>query len=127
PDTATMFLVGDNYNFPIEGKYYNFDEKGALQRSAWKGSQYSDGSGVFVEEGLQEINGKIYYFTSYTPQTNKIRLVDEDITLYFSKEGALERATSYNGYPLNKVTNISFKGKTLIFEKDGSLRKNLSL
>ncbi|MED2983183.1 cell wall-binding protein, partial [Bacillus thuringiensis] len=123
PDTATMFLVGDNYNFPIDGKYYNFDEKGALQRSAWKGPQYSDGSGEFVKEGLREINGKIYYFEGYTPKTHKLRLGDQDITLHFSEKGVLERATGYYGEPLDDVVNVSFKGKTLIFEKDGSLRK----
>ncbi|WIG34044.1 N-acetylmuramoyl-L-alanine amidase family protein [Bacillus toyonensis] len=112
---------------PIEGKFYHFNDADALQRSAWKrdeanGLLYSDASGEFIKEGLREIDGKIYYFKSYGANTKEIRLEDKDIILHFSDKGVLERASKLNGEASHGL--VGFDGKTLVFEKDGSIRKN---
>ncbi|MBJ8056229.1 cell wall-binding protein, partial [Bacillus cereus] len=62
----------------IDGKYYNFNDDGSLQRSNWKGDTYSDASGVIIKEGLKDIDGKIYYFQNYNVNKKEIRLEDQN-------------------------------------------------
>ncbi|PEB50322.1 cell wall-binding protein [Bacillus pseudomycoides] len=108
----------------IDGKWYNFNEDGVLQKSAWNGLEYSDASGAFIEEGLKEIDNKIYYFKDYKATTNELRLEDQNIILHFSDKGVLEKASRLNGEALNSVNHVTLDEKTLVFEKDGSIRKN---
>ncbi|MEH7455926.1 cell wall-binding protein [Bacillus sp. JJ1127] len=115
---------GSNGNHKVDGKNYHFDDKGALQRSAWSDQSYSDESGVFIKEGLREIDGKIYYFQDYNANKNELRLEDQGVILHFSDKGVLERATDLNGKALGIQKYVSLSGKTLVFEKDGSIRKN---
>ncbi|MGG0233719.1 N-acetylmuramoyl-L-alanine amidase family protein [Bacillus tropicus] len=128
PHDSLMFKGGQS-NIPIDNKYYHFDEEGALQRSAWKDQgdgfyAYSDDSGVFVKEGLREIDGKIYYFQNSKVNTNEIRLEDQNIILHFSDKGVLEKASKLNGEALSSITHVTFNAKKLVFEKDGSIRKS---
>ncbi|MDP7980311.1 N-acetylmuramoyl-L-alanine amidase family protein [Bacillus sp. WLY-B-L8] len=123
-------LNGHSWDTPIDNKFYNFDDNGVLQRSAWTShsegySAYSDASGAFVEKGLREIDGKIYYFESRAGSTNrKVRLEDQNIILHFSGDkGALEKVSRLDGESIDDVTTASFEGKMLFFEKDGSPRK----
>ncbi|PQZ39585.1 cell wall-binding protein, partial [Bacillus sp. MYb209] len=109
----------------IDGKYYNFNDDGSLQRSTWKGDTYSDADGVVIKEGLKDIDGKTYYFQNYNVNKKEIRLEDQNITLHFSEKGVLERASRLNGEALDGVlTFVDFENKQLVFEKDGSIRKN---
>lgn len=109
----------------IDGKYYNFNDDGVLQKSAWKELGYSDASGAFIDEdGLKEIDNKIYYFKGSYATTNELRLEDQGVILHFSDKGVLERATDLNGKALNRITYVTFNEKQLVFEKDGSIRKN---
>ncbi|WP_433772481.1 N-acetylmuramoyl-L-alanine amidase family protein [Bacillus wiedmannii] len=109
----------------IDGKYYNFNDDGVLQKSAWKELGYSDASGAFIDEdGLKEIDNKIYYFKGSYATTNELRLEDQNIILDFSDKGVLEKASSLNGEGLNSVNRITLNEKTLVIEKDGSIRKN---
>ncbi|PFF88510.1 cell wall-binding protein [Bacillus cereus] len=115
--------------YQIDGKYYNFNDDGSVLQSAWKedpdGLHYSDASGAIIKEGLREIDGKIYYFQNYKANKNEIRLEDEHVILHFSDKGVLERASKLNGEALeNLYTAVTFKDKELVFEKDGSIRKN---
>ena len=58
-------VTGGGSDSLIDGKFYNFNDAGVLQRSAGEGQNglhYSDASGEFVKEGLKDIDGKIYYF-----------------------------------------------------------------
>ncbi|ENQ3080467.1 cell wall-binding protein [Bacillus cereus] len=121
---AVLSTSGSNGNHKIDGKNYHFDDKGALQRSAWSDQSYSDESGVFIKEGLREIDGKVYYFQNYEATTNELRLEDKNIILHFSDKGVLERATDLNGKALNSITYVTLNEKQLVFEKDGSIRKN---
>lgn len=107
----------------IEGKYYDFNDSGVLQRSAWRNLYYADASGALIKEGLREIEGKIYYFQNYEANTKEIRLEDQNVILYFSDKGVLEKASDLNGNALNAITHVDFDGKTLVFERDGSIRK----
>ncbi len=119
---------GSNGSNMIGEKYYLFDDKGALLRSAWKedtdGLKYSDASGVIVKEGLREIDGKIYYFQNYNANKKEIRLEDQNVILHFSDKGALEKVSKLNGEALSPVTEVTFEEKTLMFEGDGSTRKS---
>ncbi|MDM5235278.1 cell wall-binding protein [Bacillus cereus] len=108
----------------IDGKVYNFNDDGVLQKSAWNDLGYSDASGAFIEEGLKEIDNKIYYFKETYATTNELRLEDQGVILHFSDKGVLERATDLNGKALNSITYVTLDDKTLVFEKDGSIRKN---
>ncbi|WP_369899472.1 cell wall-binding protein [Bacillus manliponensis] len=121
---AVLSTSGSNGNHEIDGKYYYFDDKGALQQSAWRDQNYSDESGAFVKEGLREIDDKIYYFQNYTATKNELRLEDKNIILHFSDKGALEKASRLNGEVLDSVNHVTLNEKTLVFEKDGSSRKN---
>ncbi|MEK4867945.1 cell wall-binding protein [Bacillus sp. FSL E2-8895] len=121
---AVLSTSGSNGNHEIDGKNYHFDDKGALQRSAWRDQNYSDHTGVFVKEGLQEIDGKIYYFKDYQANKNELRLEDQNIMLHFSDKGVLEKASSLNGEALSSQTYVTFNEKQVVFEKDGSIRKN---
>lgn len=103
---------------------YNFNDNGVLQKSAWNDLGYSDASGAFIEEGLKEIDNKIYYFKETYATTNELRLEDQGVILHFSDKGVLERATDLNGKALNSITYVTLDEKTLVFEKDGSIRKN---
>ncbi|XMA23508.1 cell wall-binding protein (plasmid) [Bacillus bombysepticus] len=109
----------------IDGKFYSFDDDGALQRSTWTegydGRFYVDASGVIIEEGLQEIDGEIYYFQDYHITKNEIRLEDQNIILHFSEKGVLERATRLNGEALGGETQVTLDGKLLLFKEDGSI------
>ena len=107
----------------IDGKYYNFNDDGSLQRSAWKGDTYSDASGVVIKEGLKEIDGKIYYFQNYNVNKKEIRLEDQNIILHFSDKGVLERASRINGEAIDSDVYASFENKRLVFNKDGSIWK----
>lgn len=111
-------------NPDIDGKHYHFDDKGALQQSAWRNLQYSDASGAFIEKGLREIDGKIYYFQDYVVTTNELRLEDQNIILHFSDKGVLEKASKLNGEALSSVNHVTLNEKKLVFEKDGSIRKS---
>ncbi|PGZ74684.1 N-acetylmuramoyl-L-alanine amidase family protein [Bacillus sp. AFS029637] len=108
----------------IDGKLYNFNDDGVLQRSSWDNLGYSDASGAFIEEGLKEIDNKIYYFKETYATTNELRLEDQGVILHFSDKGVLERATDLNGKALNRITYVTLNEKQLVFEKDGSIRKN---
>ncbi|MGR3779331.1 cell wall-binding protein [Bacillus paramycoides] len=109
----------------IDGKYYHFDDKGALQRSAWEedhyGLGYSDDSGAFVN-GLKEIDGKIYYFKDFLATTKQIRLEDQNVILHFSNKGVLERASKLD--ESRPGAEVNFDNKQLMFERDGSIRKS---
>ncbi|MGH0516664.1 N-acetylmuramoyl-L-alanine amidase family protein [Bacillus cereus] len=107
----------------IDGKYYNFNDDGSLQRSNWKGDTYSDASGVVIKEGLKEIDGKIYYFQNYNVNKKEIRLEDQNIILHFSDKGVLERASRINGEAIDSDVYASFENKSLVFNKDGSIWK----
>ncbi|MEN1939021.1 cell wall-binding protein [Paenibacillus sp. 102] len=120
PDSNRM---ASGSNSQIEGKYYHFNDSGALQRSAWNGPYYSDASGVYVQDGLREIDGNIYYFKDYNVNTNKLSLENQNVILHFSDKGVLERASDLEGKALNKITAVDFNGKKLMFEKGGSIRK----
>ncbi|WP_242274829.1 N-acetylmuramoyl-L-alanine amidase family protein [Bacillus cereus group sp. BfR-BA-01310] len=121
---AIVSPSGSNGDNEIDGKYYHFDDKGALQRSAWKGQNYSDESGAFFKDGLREIDGKIYYFQDYVANTKEIRLEDQNILLHFSAKGALEKASKLNGEALGSITHVTFNEKQFVFERDGSIRKS---
>lgn len=124
PDTRRILSTsGSNGIHEIDGKYYHFDNKGVLQRSAWRDEGYSDASGAFIKEGLREIAGKIYYFQNYKANTNELRLEDQNVILHFSDKGVLEKASDLNGNALNAITHVDFDGKRLVFERDGSIRK----
>ncbi|MED1058994.1 cell wall-binding protein, partial [Bacillus mycoides] len=123
-----MSKSGSNGVHVIDGKWYHFDDKGALQRSAWvedaHGLAYSDASGAFIENGLREIDGKIYYFKDCQATKNEIRLEDQNVILHFSDKGALEKVSKLNGEALSPVNEVTFEEKTLMFEGDGSTRKS---
>ncbi|MGH1049064.1 N-acetylmuramoyl-L-alanine amidase family protein [Bacillus mycoides] len=123
-----MSTSGSNGVHVIDGKWYHFDDNGALQRSAWvedaRGLAYSDASGAFIENGLREIDGKIYYFKDSQATKNEIRLEDQNVILHFSDKGALEKVSKLNGEALSTVTEVTFEEKTLMFEGDGSTRKS---
>ena len=97
----------------IDGKYYNFNDDGSLQRSAWKGDTYSDASGVVLKEGLKDIDGKIYYFQNYNVNKKEIRLEDQNIILHFSDKGVLERASRINGEAIDSDVYASFENKSI--------------
>ncbi|MBJ7961634.1 cell wall-binding protein [Bacillus cereus group sp. N28] len=107
----------------IDGKYYNFNDDGSLQRSTWKGDTYSDTDGVVIKEGLKDIDGKIYYFQNYNVNKKEIRLEDRDFILHFSDKGALERVSNLKGEAINSIVNVGFDDKVLAFNKDGSILK----
>ncbi|WP_059038594.1 N-acetylmuramoyl-L-alanine amidase family protein, partial [Bacillus mycoides] len=107
----------------IDGKYYNFNDDGSLQKSAWQGDTYSDASGVVIKEGWKEIDGKIYYFQNYNVNKKEIRLEDQNIILHFSDKGVLERASRINGEAIDSDIYASFENKRLVFNKDGSIWK----
>ncbi|OOG92292.1 cell wall-binding protein [Bacillus pseudomycoides] len=107
----------------IDGKYYNFNDDGSLQRSTWKGDTYSDADGVVIKEGLKDIDGKIYYFQNYNVNKKEIRLEDQNIILHFSDKGVLERASRINGEAIDSDVYASFENKSLVFNKDGSIWK----
>ncbi|WP_340781575.1 cell wall-binding protein [Bacillus mycoides] len=107
----------------IDGKYYNFNDDGSLQRSTWKGDTYSDADGVVIKEGLKDIDGKIYYFQNYNVNKKEIRLEDQNTILHFSDKGVLERASRINGEAINSDVYASFDNKRLVFNKDGSTWK----
>ncbi|KAF6549223.1 N-acetylmuramoyl-L-alanine amidase family protein [Bacillus sp. EKM202B] len=107
----------------IDGKYYNFNDDGSLQRSTWKGDTYSDTDGVVIKEGLKDIDGKIYYFQNYNVNKKEIRLEDRDFILHFSDKGALERVSNLKGEAINSIVNVGFDNKVLAFNKDGSILK----
>ncbi|MBJ8107725.1 MULTISPECIES: N-acetylmuramoyl-L-alanine amidase family protein [Bacillus cereus group] len=116
---------GSNGDAMIGDKYYLFDDKGALQRSAWKedafGLHYSDASGAIIKEGLQEIDNNIYYFKDYKATTNVLRLEDQGVTLRFSDKGVLMRVSGLDGKALNKTVNVTLDNKTLPFYPNGAL------
>ncbi|PGC44466.1 N-acetylmuramoyl-L-alanine amidase family protein [Bacillus pseudomycoides] len=126
PDFGTM-VSGTASDSLIDGKYYNFNDSGALQKSVWTedphGLHYSDASGAFIQEGLREIDGKIYHFKNTYATKNKLHLEDQNIILHFSDKGVLEKASMLNGEALNSRTLVTFDGKRLMFEKDGTIRK----
>ncbi|HDX9590745.1 TPA: cell wall-binding protein [Bacillus pseudomycoides] len=114
-------VIGD-----IDGKYYNFNDDGVLQKSAWKGDEanglaYSDASGAFIKEGVKEIDNKIYYFKDYKATTNVLRLEDQGVTLRFSNEGVLMLVLGLDGKALNKTVNVTLDNKTLPFYPNGAL------
>ncbi|MGG3528203.1 cell wall-binding protein [Bacillus pseudomycoides] len=117
-------MMASGINSQIEGKYYHFNDSGALQRSAWRDNYYSDASGALVKEGLREIDGKIYDFQNYQPTKNKLRLEDQKVILHFSDKGVLERASDLNGNALTTPTTVIFNEKQLAFEKNGAIRKS---
>ncbi|MDR4190879.1 cell wall-binding protein [Bacillus pseudomycoides] len=126
PDYYYM-IRGTGSGASIEGKYYYFNDSGVLQRSTFYEAgdylYYADASGAFVEEGLREIDGKIYYFHESTATKKELRLEDKDIILHFSDKGVLEKASKLNGEaPIQSY--VTFNNKLLVFEKDGSIRKN---
>ncbi|PEK17202.1 N-acetylmuramoyl-L-alanine amidase family protein [Bacillus wiedmannii] len=116
---------GSNGSEQIDEKWYHFNDKGALQRSAWKkdahGLHYSDASGAYIENGLREINGKIYYFQFTTANTKEIRLEDQHVILHFSDKGVLMRVSGLDGKALNKTVNVTLDNKTLPFYPNGAL------
>ncbi|MBE7106775.1 cell wall-binding protein [Bacillus cereus] len=111
----------------IDGKYYNFNDDGSVKRSTWtenpNGLQYSDNLGGIVQEGLREIDGKIYYFQNYKVNKNEIRLENQNIILHFSDKGILERVSNLHGEAINSIVNVTFDDKILAFNQDGSIFK----
>ncbi|MGG0728024.1 cell wall-binding protein [Bacillus paramycoides] len=122
------FTLTATNGIEIDGKYYYFNDDGSVKQSTWtednNGLHYSDASGVIIEKGLREIDGKMYYFQNYNANKNEIRLEDQNILLHFSDKGVLERATSLNGEALGGITYVTLDEKQIVFEKDGSIRKN---
>ncbi|MGE7635375.1 N-acetylmuramoyl-L-alanine amidase family protein [Bacillus paramycoides] len=112
-----------DYSYPIDGKLYNINpDDGSLQRSAWRDdSYYSDASGAFVKDGLQKIDGKIYYFKGYSVNKNELRLEDQNIILHFSDKGILERITDLNGKALASPKVETLDGKKYCFNPDGTV------
>ncbi|HHX7190431.1 cell wall-binding protein [Bacillus thuringiensis] len=121
PESNSMALPSTS-DALIEGKLYHFNNSGVLQRSAWDGTSYSDATGAYIQDGLQEIEGKIYYFKDSEVNKNELRLEDQHAILHFSDKGLLERASDLNGKALASTT-VTLNGKQLVFEKDGSVRK----
>ncbi|MGE7874477.1 N-acetylmuramoyl-L-alanine amidase family protein [Bacillus paramycoides] len=116
-------VTGGGSDSQIEDKYYHFNDDGVLQRSTWRGENYSDASGAFVKEGLKDIDGKIYYFQNYNINKKEIRIEDRDVILHFSDKGVLERVSNLKGEVINSVVNVPFDNKTLTFNNDGSIFK----
>lgn len=116
-------VTGGGSDSQIENTYYHFNDDGVLQRSTWRGENYSDASGAFVKEGLKDIDGKIYYFQNYNINKKEIRLEDQDAILHFSDKGVLERVSNLKGEVINSVVNVPFDNKTLTFNNDGSIFK----
>ncbi|PEA31520.1 N-acetylmuramoyl-L-alanine amidase family protein [Bacillus toyonensis] len=116
-------VTGGGSDSLIDGKYYNFNDSGVLQRSAWRDLYYSDASGAFVKEGLKDIDGKIYYFQNFVPNKKELRLEDQDVILHFSEKGVLERVSNLNGEAINNAVNVKLDNKILAFNNDGSILK----
>ncbi|MBE5107881.1 cell wall-binding protein [Bacillus thuringiensis] len=116
-------VTGGGSDSQVDGKWYNFNDSGVLQRSAWKGDEYSDADGVVVKEGLQEIDGKIYYFKDYSVNKKEIRLEDQNKIIHVSDKGVLERVSNLNGEAINSLVHVNFDNKSLVFNKDGSILK----
>ncbi|MGH1044137.1 N-acetylmuramoyl-L-alanine amidase family protein [Bacillus mycoides] len=116
-------VTGGGSDSLIDGKFYNFNDSGVLQRSVWIGNNYSDASGEFVKEGLKDIDGKVYYFKDYHPTTNELPIKDQDVTLHFSDKGVIERVSKLNGEAINSSVNVKLDKKTLAFNQDGSILK----
>ncbi|WP_243523673.1 N-acetylmuramoyl-L-alanine amidase family protein [Bacillus pseudomycoides] len=122
PESNKM-VTGNSSDIQIKDKYYNFKDSGELQRSAWNGTRYSDASGAYIQEGVQEIEGKIYYFKNCEVYKNDLRLEDQDVILHFSDKGVLESVSDLNGETLNRGITVTLGEKSVIFEADGSIRK----
>lgn len=118
-----QMVTGGGSDSLIDGKFYNFNDSGVLQRSVWRGNNYSDASGEFVKEGLKDIDGKVYYFKDYHPTTNELPIKDQDVTLHFSDKGVIERVSKLNGEAINSSVNVKLDNKTLAFNQDGSILK----
>ncbi|PFU39491.1 cell wall-binding protein [Bacillus cereus] len=116
-------VTGGGSDSQIEDKYYHFNDDGVLQRSTWRGENYSDASGAFVKEGLKDIDGKIYYFQNYNVNKKELRMEDRKVILHFSDEGVVERVSDLNGKVIDSVVNVTLDNKTLSFKHDGSLYK----
>ncbi|OFD68772.1 N-acetylmuramoyl-L-alanine amidase family protein [Bacillus mycoides] len=127
--TGELVTARNKGNGRIEGKFYTFDDSGALQRSVWSksgynGRSYSDASGALIENGLREIDGEIYYFEGCVVLKDEIlRLEDQNIILHFSDKGVLERASRINGEAIDNDVYVQFDNKSLVFNKDGSIWK----
>ena len=113
----------DTSGSEIDGKYYNFNDDGSLQRSNWKDDTYSDASGAVIKEGLKDIDGKIYYFQNYYVNKKEVRIEDQNVILHFSDKGVLERVSRLNGEAVNGIINVNLDNKILAFNKDGSILK----
>ncbi|PFE09039.1 N-acetylmuramoyl-L-alanine amidase family protein [Bacillus cereus] len=118
---SNMMALPHTSDAQVEGKNYHFNDSGVLQRSTWRGEQYSDATGAFVQEGLQEIEGKLYYFKDFSVNKNQLRLDDQHVILHFSDKGVLERATDLNGKALSTPTTVTLNGKQAAFELTGSV------
>ncbi|WIG44672.1 N-acetylmuramoyl-L-alanine amidase family protein [Bacillus toyonensis] len=118
-----QMVTGGGSDSLIDGKYYNFNDSGVLQQSAWRDLYYSDASGAFVKEGLKDIDGKIYYFQNFVPNKKELRLEDQDVILHFSEKGVLERVSNLNGEAINNAVNVKLDNKILAFNNDGSILK----
>ncbi|MED1013120.1 cell wall-binding protein [Bacillus mycoides] len=116
-------VTGTGTDSEIEGKYYNFNDDGVLQRSTLRGENYSDASGAFVKEGLKDIDGKIYYFQNYNVTKKELRIKEQNVILHFSDKGVLERVSNLNGEAINSSVNVNLDNKTLAFNQDGSILK----
>ncbi|HDX9579571.1 TPA: cell wall-binding protein [Bacillus pseudomycoides] len=129
PSNGELATKRNKNGVRIEGKFYTFDDSGALQRSVWSksgydGRSYSDASGALIEKGLREIDGKIYYFEGTVALKNEIlRLEDQNVILHFSDKGVLERVSNLNGQVIDSAINVKFDNKILAFNKDGSIVK----
>ncbi|MGZ9785890.1 N-acetylmuramoyl-L-alanine amidase family protein [Bacillus pseudomycoides] len=122
----TILVIKPN-GYWIGEKGYHFDAEGALQRSKWMVDNdnlgYSDASGALIENGLWEIDGKMYYFKDFYATTKEIRLDDQNKILHFSDKGVLERVSNQNGEAINGLVYVELDNKTLVFNKDGSILK----
>ncbi|HDR8474846.1 TPA: cell wall-binding protein [Bacillus cereus] len=121
PESNEMALPNSS-NAQIEGRIYNFNNDGVLQRSTWDGTRYSDASGAYIQDGLQEIEGKLYYFKDFSVNKDELRLEDQHVILHFSDKGVLERVSDLNGKALTSTTTVTFNGKQVVFEQNGSVR-----
>ncbi|KAB2497536.1 cell wall-binding protein, partial [Bacillus cereus] len=126
PDSNSL-VTGSATGTEIGNKLYNINESGALQRSAWDNRsgnwRYSDENGAYIEEGLEQIGGDIYYFKQHNMQNEKLYLQDEVLFIYFSEKGNITHATHLGGSPLDSSIQVTINGKCLMFSSDGFVRR----
>ena len=98
----------------IDTLRYFFDNKGRLCKGSWASSKkyYASASGALLT-GLQDINGKLYFFKSNGKKvTNTLKTINSD-TYYFTKDGSAAQKLW-----------VKLNSKYYFFQKSGKLAKN---